>query len=702
MSRKVSPEFAIVTAMQPEHEAIICMMDQKLEDCKGYSLWLTPPEFGRYEVAVLSHVRKDRTAEQRTGRLLRDFPRIRTVICVGVCGANPCSKYGKGLEIGDVVIPRIIKDKHGDREDFEIESELMEQAQELSDSIGRGKPSLNPELWKTATSRLRVPEFSDEAKELNRLLENPITLKTEGTLGTFGKSKNDKEDRAALAVDFADQEGYGVSYAAQIADRRVLVIRGVSDKMDRLQRLEDGSLTESQDYLNQQYASRTAAAVCGILLGTIGISGFVTKEMITAGRERYDPLGSLSWKGNPYNAPLAIPHQFLKNRLWMEHWPPKAFYIALLDNEILLGNEDGLPRLEVFVPDNPICIFNNAGKRFLYDKFPRERYNDIRRKVDDYFLEAGKKVTRLQLTNTPLRWASAGALAVVTFRRRKWVVLFYRNIPPVGWNIPNGGSQNTEEWFDINKLAKREFIEEMILIKEHLTSETRHCTLVIPHIPSTDPNPLKEAFDFTTRYIGLRKQEGIEVERSSEQTNQHGGVVNVSIRSKAFLLRVNGERKTDFVFSLNTAEHGIEAIKIFELDLDAAGVNYLLDGEVSEDESKLIKSPVVLLSLDYLNRVFPKVRDSSENYDHCKVLPEAAIGRTARNGDDYKDCDYVLFDYDVNSKEESIRSAFAKISREGKIEDEAFMLLCPVTWKTLETCFRHNIIASNMGDNGLA
>ena len=72
------------------------------------------------------------------------------------------------------------------------------------------------------------------------------------------------------------------------------------------------------------------------------------------------------------------------------------------------------------------------------------------------FLKESKKGNILE-DELPFRWSSGGVLPITNYRHKKWVVLFFRDIPPIGWNIVNGASENVEEQKSINRLVFREF-----------------------------------------------------------------------------------------------------------------------------------------------------------------------------------------------------------------------------------------------------
>ena len=60
--------------------------------------------------------------------------------------------------------------------------------------------------------------------------------------------------------------------------------------------------------------------------------------------------------------------------------------------------------------------------------------------------DPGKIAIDLPKLDICLRWASGGALSIVTDSAgKKWVPFFFRDIPPYGWNISLG---TAERWFN--------------------------------------------------------------------------------------------------------------------------------------------------------------------------------------------------------------------------------------------------------------
>src|SRR5208282_4266478 len=155
-------------------------------------------------------------------------------------------------------------------------------AEQLATHVSSDSPLRKPGLWETAIRHFRFDPTISGSDILNIEIEKPIKLMTEGTLGTFLEPQDDPEKRPD--VDLADQEGYdilnAVLGAAKSSRRDSLVIRGISDHMDRKKLLREGKLSQKEDLDNQELASRTAAAVCGLLMGMIGRRGFLTPEML--------------------------------------------------------------------------------------------------------------------------------------------------------------------------------------------------------------------------------------------------------------------------------------------------------------------------------------------------------------------------------------------------------------------------------------
>jgi len=413
------------------------------------------------------------------------------------------------------------------------------------------------------------------------------------------------------------------------------------------------------------------------------------------------------------------------NKVWSEHWPPKPFHIAILDTQLVIGRSDGRPFLRVEVPDNPLCIYNNRGKDFFswmmesskeqnnllvekYDILAKDSDRAIRKALD---VASGNFEEKFDLTETNLRWSSAGGLPIVRFHDQDWIALFYRDRKPVGWNVANGGSEKPEEWERIAELGDREFYEEFIVLREHVSQTRALCHQIDLHILGTGRHELGEYqkyIEFTDKFRNLRKSEhNLQIispvygEEASIELDLVKNAFDVFIRRG----RSTNDPQPGFIPSINASltDLGIETIRLIKVNLDSVrgGEKYIVDGEVNEQGNALITRPVMLLSLRYLRTVIDKYGSLGEiiqNGDSAqraggKCLPYVPSGMSARVNGEYSGADYIMFDYDAkHHKIQSIKSSFKKIEDEGKIESENQRTFCPVTWKTIEYALKSNII----------
>ena len=254
----------------------------------------------------------------------------------------------------------------------------------------------------------------------------------------------------------------------------------------------------------------------------------------------------------------------------------------------------------------------------------------------------------------------------------------------------------------------REFAEEVMLIEEFLNPSTVSCHQVYITFPkSIGAKERAKAEDFTEKARKLR-QESDQLRIIEPSLQQRRQRVAEAKAEKAFSVQVTRKgveprTSNDYVFSVNTQELGIEVTKIYRLDMDRCGANYVLCGEIGSDGRSLLRSPTILLSLKFLRelwedngRKFGPPSTKTQDQDGCVLLQRTPIGKIAKEGADYSECDYVLFDYDLNRERRNpndvLTDPFDKIVHEGKIADERYRTLCPVTWKTLEIAFARDLI----------
>ena len=68
----------------------------------------------------------------------------------------------------------------------------------------------------------------------------------------------------------------------------------------------------------------------------------------------------------------------------------------------------------------------------------------------------------------PFRFGNGGTLPVIRIGGKDYYAFFYRETPPVGWNIANGGADSVAELCDPQATIERELREELILVEPTL------------------------------------------------------------------------------------------------------------------------------------------------------------------------------------------------------------------------------------------
>lgn len=150
----------------------------------------------------------------------------------------------------------------------------------------------------------------------------------------------------------------------------------------------------------------------------------------------------------------------------------------------------------------------------------------------------------------------------------------------------------------------------------------------------------------------------------------------------------------DIVPSVNPDEFGIEAIRVMRFQMESSDV--LLDGEILEDEPPaLARRPVGLFRLSYLRKTFNGQPLEQVDGDR-RLLPAPT------------EDDFYLFEQDIdlrrarltaknleNGEKNKIakwRTDFEDAPKERPLINKDIRALCPVTWKTLEACFRKGVL----------
>lgn len=441
---------------------------------------------------------------------------------------------------------------------------------------------------------------------------------------------------------------------------------------------------------------------------------------------------SAGWRPPGGLAPCAEPVFVQRDHLgtaW--RWPGKAFAQIVMVRELDLARDaEGRTRLTVDIGNSAYGIYKNRGKQFLQERMARLHYGrplpallDDAARAHRYFLGDEPLPPSLGGPEMPLRWSSAGALPIVSWRkpgdaaRDDWFVLVFHEIEPVGWNPFLGASETRDEWRKPFEAAVRELCEELVIITERPVRDgkpvphVRQRRFLLDQVALAHPRLVRRLTDSELfhQHNEFRKgHDGIEIRDAP------GPGPQLHAAATDFTVRVDDGRQIETHHSLiivNPLEAGIECVFVFKFAL--ADDDHLLFGEVLDDLAVPARSPVMLLRRSYV---------------------EQAILRNGRFGDPLPDLErrrmpqpppdaFHLFDADLELRRLRYADLMKKASRSPSEEAEvAFhegwfqaygtqfdalrdgrpvtvpnagphtaLDLCAATWKTLELVVRYGI-----------
>lgn len=342
-------------------------------------------------------------------------------------------------------------------------------------------------------------------------------------------------------------------------------------------------------------------------------------------------LKSQEWlesSGDPDEFPLVVPKsEVLRSTSW-PRW--QQAQLVLEPGGLTLDWDGQAGKLEVDLTAAQSGIYSQQGKRFLADEYmgtsaQRRRGLGAGRMIQQTLL--GGRARRIDCVGKSmapaLRWASGGYMPIVRWMDQDMVLLFFRDIPPIGWNIANGGSESRDEWFDLAQLASREAHEEIVILKPGLDGLS-DATRQRPQLTSKGTpvgrlevvhRDLRRSLDGTEWYTP-------ETPLSSKLID---GPIDVCVSEGADSRQTNGA-----FLSVNPAELGAEVSFVgrFSLEDDWR----VLDGETRSVEwngkthQALVRRPVGLFSLSYFRRVFNASGDGCGNPGELGV-PLRSSGR---------------------------------------------------------------------------
>jgi hypothetical protein len=311
--------------------------------------------------------------------------------------------------------------------------------------------------------------------------------------------------------------------------------------------------------------------------------------------------------------------------------PGEVFVIELVDQPIELERDDAGVTITVDRRNVAQCVINNEGKnKLIADRITP--FADIISTLDSEDLRIQRFLTeeivgRMTISprdlRVPLRWASGGVLSLVSFKRKEWVPLFFRDIPPYGWNISLG---STERRFDHQGQAlsdrdaehrypwdfmSREFLEESIVLNQRPDLENPDKALAFRAFTADFPLPgptverWRSYADFRRHCDNLASHfEGLPIHLNAVRLKPQ-----MTLKVLSLPLGSEPSKDSNVLVCFSLRDLGIEVVRVFKYDLQDS--DYLLDGEI-DHENCLVRMPMALFSHDYLAETF----GHSEDWNH--------------------------------------------------------------------------------------
>lgn len=388
--------------------------------------------------------------------------------------------------------------------------------------------------------------------------------------------------------------------------------------------------------------------------------------------------------------------------------------------------------LDVDLKAESFGIYSTEGKRFLAARYGEavrtEQMQSLSSEFHGFMLPQTPPGKTMMWGETgeviPLRWASGGFLPIVRYKERQWVLLFFRDIFPIGLNVANGASENKGEYKNLHRLIGREFSEETVLLSAcpRPGGAVFKTTFVAFSLDPEAKSPIAPFInpDFAMMQAKLRYE--------------HDGIV---LTPESNLKRVISPIKTPFVvrttyhtpdltaseiteihnvvYSLNPAEFGIEIIWLCTFNLSDG--EYLIDGEYHLGREVLIRRPVVLIDMEFLRQTYGQqqtlgnLSSKDETFggkllplipkEHCMIFDvdvELRHHRLDRIEEQLRSADLLGARRRILKwEQERIRSWLSEYGEAVKsaadrgLQHDHLRTLCPVTWKTLEMVFAHHM-----------
>jgi hypothetical protein len=352
--------------------------------------------------------------------------------------------------------------------------------------------------------------------------------------------------------------------------------------------------------------------------------------------------------------------------------PGQVFAAEILKRPVLLQRDGDGICATVDRTGVTHAVYTTAGKNRLCRRVlsgpALEEAVHLDREIHRFMMGAGDASTiEIPTEKFPLRWASGGVLPIVTWQGETWSPFFFRDIPPVGWNIAAGSSESEEELLRPLYFGLREFIEETIVLSRPPKPGVQIAAKTFPRLLEDNGAQLQRALETVNRHLAIRSREDgltlMPFDGDGVAADREISARFVPTRTRLRVRTESGvEELANLIVCFNLLELGIEVMSIVRYDLDEN--DYLLDGEMltpAGGKTELIRMPVALISHAYLEEVFgggqmdldyqqPALIDYDRSHDVWKQVrseqPSVMPARPVRSGE------IAVFCWDVDRRAE--------------------------------------------------
>jgi hypothetical protein len=413
-------------------------------------------------------------------------------------------------------------------------------------------------------------------------------------------------------------------------------------------------------------------------------------------------------------------------------WPDWSYIIILLFNSFRISKykerANLFYKLYIDLREESYGIYNNSGKRFLRDTWDvgddfKTECSKRSKEIMDFISNQREESKEWNCSNMPLRWASGGCLPIVNWKGKKWFIMLFRDINPIGWNIANGASESKDEYKEkLDQLIRREFSEELLVLS---------CGPMEQLDQRCDYFPFHFLLD--SGYVSIEKlvEDHIEFRAihdniTIDKSNNHSIEIEtlrtpcqLSLKYHTLSFKDDTKEFHDILFLINPCEFGIETIKVFEFTVPDDVC--ILDGEINKvmGYRYLVRQPVALFSVECLRNIYNKNQEDlgsiipSHLHIDCK-----SIGKIEKGDFHFFNKEIVLRQqrlnylksitkkrkpgesYEMDRLEswfENFGKQFENIDNLDELDPKThpdLLSFCPVSWKAIEQVFRYGILNS--------